>query len=180
MPGFELEADWNDPNFPLELNVVNNGSGVSGLICTVAIRLAGTVASYLDWNDYIFKTFGWVTKNQFMVDLGTGVYQTQLAVSAMGFTPLTGLPVELVAEYTQSGGSGCGAMDEITVSELRPATTLSRQYNTNRSSVLAPGNFTLYEDDGVTVLSVQSLTDATGGPTVDVTGAPQKRGPAPP
>jgi hypothetical protein len=179
----DLEADYNLASLPLELNVVNitaGGSGITGLTCTVAVRMGGTTTDYLDWNDNTFKNAGWVVKNQPMADLGTGVYEVDLPVQALGFTPLTGLPVELVAEYSQSDGTGVGAIDYITVSELRPDAKLSRQYNTNRLDALAPGQLTLYEDDAVTVQSVQTLTDATGGPTVDAPGAPQKRGPAPP
>lgn len=176
-----IECDYNNPAQPLELNVIDTttGSGIPGLTCTVAVRLAGT-AEYLDWTTNLFSLGPWVVKNQPMADLGTGVYQVSLPVSLLGFTPLTGLPQELVAEYTQSRGVNVGGIDYLTVSELRPDSKLSRQYNTNRLDALAPGQLTLYEDDGVTVQSVQTLTDATGGPTVDAPGAPQKRGPAPP
>ena len=112
-----------------------------------------------------------------MTDLGNGMYQTALAVSALGFTPLTGLPVELVAEYSQDGAT-VGGVDILTVSELRPDAKLSRQYQTNRLESLAPGTLTLYQDDAATVQSVQTLTDAAGGPTVNVPTAPQKRGAA--
>jgi hypothetical protein len=174
-----LEADYNDPTFALELSVSDNGSGVPGLTCTVAIRLAGT-AEYLDWATNVFSLGPWAVKNQPMVGIGTtGVYQVNLPVAALGFTPLSGLPVFLVAEYTQSNGTGVGAIDNVTVSELRPDAKLARQYNTNKLTSLAPGTLTIYEDDGVTVQSVQTLTDATGGPTVDVPTAPQIRGPVP-
>jgi hypothetical protein len=108
------------------------------------------------------------------------VYQTQLSVAALGFTPLSGLPVCLIAEYTSSGAGTSGlAADNITVSELRPDAKLARQYNTNKLTSLAPGALTLYEDDGTTVQSVQPLTDASGNPTVNVPSAPQIRGPVP-
>jgi hypothetical protein len=177
-----LEVDYSNPSFPLELEVVDTttGSGITGLTCTVAIRMAGTPTLYLDWATNTFMNAGWAIKNQPMADLGTGVYQVSLPVQALGFTPLTGLPVELVAEYTQSRGTGVGGIDYITISELRPDSKLARQYNTNKMTALAPGQLTIFEDDGVTVQSVQTLTDAAGNPTVDAPGAPQRRGPAPP
>lgn len=174
-----LEADYDDSSFPLELvvNVAGVG-GISGLVCTVAVRESTTTNSYLDWSTNTFKTSGWGVKNQPMTDLGTGVYQAELSVAALGFTPMTGLPVYLVAEYTSFGVGTSGlAIDYVTVSELRPDAKLSRQYNTNKLTSLAPGVLTLYEDDGSTVQSAQTLTDAVGNPTVNVPTAPQIRGP---
>ena len=175
-----LEIDYDTANYPLELNVKNSatGAGVPGLTCTVAIRMGGTAGLYLDWTTNLFTLGPWGLKDQPLADLGTGVYQTTLPVAALGFNPLTPLPVELVAEYTQNGML-VGGIDYLTVSELRNDSKLSRQYNTNKLDALAPGTLTLYEDDGVTVQSVQAVTDATGGPTVNVPTAPQKRGPVP-
>ena len=178
MPGVALEVDYSAASYALELNVVQNGAGVTGLTCTVAIRNPAN-GFYLDWATNVFSAGPWGIKNQPLVDLLTGVYQTFLPVVALGFTPLTPLPVSLVAEYTQNGNL-VGAMDELTISELRPDSKLSRQFNTNRLEALAPGQLTLFADDGVTVQSVQTLTDAVGGPTVNVPTAPQIRGPAPP
>lgn len=172
-----IEVDYNAVNWPLELSVVQSGSGVPGLTATVAIRQGGTTNSYLDWADNTFKTSGWTTKNEPMADLGTGVYQAAIDVAALGFTPLTGLPRELVAEYSIVGYSGVGGIDYIIVSELRPDAKTSRQFNTNKLAALAPGVLTLYADDGVTVQSTQPLTDATGGAVSNTPGSPQVRGP---
>lgn len=178
MSGNAVEVDWNAPAEPLELNVVQLGAGVPGLTCTVAVRKGGTTGTYLDWATNLFSNGPWALKNQPLVDLGTGVYQTSLPVAALGFTPLTPLPVYLVAEYSQSGQL-VGAVDFLTISELRPDAKAARQYNTNKVTALAPGVLTRYADDGVTVLSTQPLTDAGGGPTVDVPTAPQQRGGGP-
>ena len=174
-----LEFDFNDTAAPLELvvNLVGTG-GVAGLACTVAVRLSPTTNSYLDWSDNTFKTSGWGVKDQPMTDLGTGVYQAILNVSLLGFTPLTGLPQKLIAEYNSSGVGTSGlASDTLIISELRPDAKLSRQYQSNRSEALGglPGTLTLYEDDGVTVLSVQNLTDYAGNAVVNVPGSPAKR-----
>jgi hypothetical protein len=176
--GNAIELDWNAPSEPLELNVVRSGAGIPGLTCTVAVRMGGTTGLYLDWTTNTFKLAGWGVRDQPMTDLGNGMYQTSLPVSALGFTPTTPLPVYLVAEYTQNGQL-VGAFDLLTVSELRPDAKAARQYNTNKVTALAPGVLTRYADDDVTVLSTQTLTDASGNPTVDVPTAPQIRGPGP-
>ena len=177
-----LEADWDDADFPLELvvNLVGVG-GVPGLACTVAIRLFPSTNNYLDWTTNTFKTAGWGVKHQPMTNLGTGVYQVVLDVAALGFTPLTGLPQKLVIEYTSSGTGTSGlASDTIIVSELRPDSKLSRQFQTNRLEAEGGnpnGTLTLYEDDAVTVQSIQPLTDFVSGPVNNTPGSPAKRGP---
>jgi|HubBroStandDraft_2_1064218.scaffolds.fasta_scaffold00001_51 hypothetical protein len=175
-----LEFDYNDADGALELvvNLIGVG-GVPGLTCTVAVREAPTTNSYLDWNDYTFKTVGWVTKFQPMTDIGNGMYQAILNVPLLGFTPLTGLPQILVAEYNSSGVGTSGlASDTIFVSELRPDAKLARQYDTNRATTIGglPGTFTLYEDDGVTVQSTQTLLDFAGNAVVNTPGTPAQRG----
>lgn len=174
-----IEADYNDDSVPLELVVDRIGvGGVPGLACTVAVRLSPTTNSYLDWSDNTFKVAGWGVKDQPMTDLGNGIYQQILNVAALGFTPLTGLPQKLIAEYTSPGAGTSGiASDTLYVSELRPDAERSRQYQSNRLEAIggAPGTLTLYEDDGVTVLSVQTLTDYAGGPVNNTPGTPAKR-----
>jgi len=176
----DLEVDYNNAAYVLTLtvNLLNSG-GVPGLNPTVAIRLAPTTNEYWDWATNTFKTSGWTTQFEPMTDLGTGRYQAVLNVAAMGFTPLSGLPQTLIAEYNipNPGHQGIST-DEITVSELRPATTRTRQYATNRMETVAPGTMTLFQDDAVTPLTTQTLTDAGNGPIVNAPGAPQKRGAA--
>ena len=173
------EADFNDPAFPLELtvNLIGTG-GVAGLACTVAIRLAGSAGFYLDWATNTFKNAGWVTQFEPMTDIGNGDYEAILPVALLGFTQLTPLPVVLVAEYHSPGAPTTGGLDhdEVTVSELRPDAKLARQYNTNKLTALAPGQLTLFEDDGVTVQSVQVLLDAFGNPIVNKANVPAIRG----
>lgn len=182
MSGTTLEADWNDTAFPLELvvNLLGIG-GVPGLACTVAIRQSPLTTLYLDWTTMTFKNAGWGVKFQPMTDLGTGVYQQILNVQALGFTPLTPLPVKLIAEYNSGGAGTSGlASDTVFVSELRPDSKLARQYQTNRLEAEggAPnGTLTLYEDDGVTPKTVAQLNDFAGGPVINTPGTPAKRGP---
>jgi len=176
-----LEADYNDTSFPLELviNLIGQG-GVPGLSPTVAVRLSPSTNNYLDWATMTFKTSGWIVKNQPLTDLGTGVYQQILNVAGLGFTPLTGLPQKLIAEYTSTGaGTGGLAEDTIIVSELRPDAKLGRQFGTNRLEAEGgfPGTLTLFQDDGVTPQSVQPLLDFAGNPVVNTPGTPAKRGP---
>jgi hypothetical protein len=175
-----IECDWNDDEIPLELCVSKiNVGGIPGLTCTVAIRLSPTSNSYLDWSDNTFKTAGWTIKFQPMNDLGTGMYQAILNVAALGFTPLMGLPQKLIAEYNSSGAGTSGlASDTLYVSELRPDAKLARQYGTNKVKTLGglPGTFTLYEDDGVTVQSTQTLLDFAGNAVVNTPGTPAQRG----
>jgi hypothetical protein len=174
-----LEADYNDDSFPLELIVDQlNVGGVPGLSCTVAIRLFPSTTLYLDWTTNTFKAAGWGIKFQAMTDLGTGVYQQILNVAALGFNTLTPLPVKLIAEYNSAGVGTSGlASDTIFVSELRPDAETSRQYQSNRLEALGglPGTLTLYEDDGVTVKSVQNLLDYAGNAVINTPGTPAKR-----
>ena len=184
-----LEADYSDPSFALELVVNTIGvGGVQGLACTVAIRLWPSSTMYLDWTTMTFKNAGWGVKFQPMTDVGlaggtAGMYQQLLNVQALGFTPLTGLPQKLIAEYNSPGVGTSGlASDTIVVSELRPDAKLARQYQTNRLEAEgAPLNtLTLYEDDGVTVQTAAALADYAGGPVNNTPGTPAKRGPVPP
>jgi hypothetical protein len=174
-----LEADYDDAAFPLELvvNLIGSG-GVPGLACTVAVRLSPTLGFYLDWTTNTFKNVGWGLKDKPMVGIGNGVYQVILNVSLLGFTPLTGLPQKIIAEYTSTGAGTSGlTSDTIFISELRPDAETARQYQSNRLEALGglPGTLTLYEDDGVTVKSVQALHDFAGGAVVDTPGTPAKR-----
>jgi hypothetical protein len=179
-----LEADWDDSDFPMELcvNLIGSG-GVSGLACTVALRLFPTTNFYLDWTTNTFKNSGWGVKFQPMTDIGNGMYQVVLDILVLGFTPLTGLPRKLIAEYNSPGiGTGGLGSDTIVVSEVRPDTKLSRQFQTNRLEAEggAPnGTLTLFEDDGVTIQSVQPLTDYINNPVNNTPGTPAKRGPVP-
>lgn len=180
----DVEVDYNNGALELTLGVNRtNVGGVTGLSPTVAIRQAGTTGTYLDWSTLTFKNAGWIVKNEPMTDLGTGFYTAILNVNGLGFTPTTGLPQQLIAEYTVPNVGEAGIqMDEITVSELRPDAKLARQYNTNRLEAEggSPGTLKLYEDDGVTVQSTQNLTDFSGGDVSNTPGAPAKRGAAPP
>ena len=177
-----LEADYSDPSYPLTLVVDLLGSGgVSGLACTVAVRLFPTTNAYLDWNDNTFKIAGWGLKNKPMTDIGNGVYQVSLNVQALGFTPLSGLPQKLIAEYTSPAGATAGIdADVVVVSELRPDAKLARQYHTNKAVTTggAPGQLALYADDGSTVQSTQTLKDYAGGAVSQTPGTPAQRGSA--
>jgi hypothetical protein len=181
-----IESDYNDAALPLEvvINVLGQG-GVPGLSPppTVAVRLNPSTGNYLDWTTMTFRTSGWVTKNQPMTDLGTGVYQTLLNVQALGFTPLSGLPQVLTAEYTSTGAGTSGLSSELVfISELRPDAELARQYSTNRLEAAGgnPGSLTLYDDGGVNPIKTQTLRDFAGGPVANTPNTPAKRGTATP
>jgi hypothetical protein len=178
------EIDYNNPAFALQLlvNLINTG-GVDGLSPTVAIRLLPSTNLYLDWTTLTFKVAGWGVKFEPMVDVGNGIYQAILNVAGLGFTPLSGLPQNLSAEYnlpaSPLGGEG---QDFLVISELRPDAKIARQYDTNRLEAEGgspDGTLTIYEDDGVTVQAVQQLNDYAGGPVVNTIGTPAKRGPVP-
>lgn len=178
--GQTLEADFSDSSFPLELVVDLIGSGgVAGLTPTVAVRLFPTTDFYLDWTTSTFKNAGWGLKDNPMTNIGNGVYQAVLNVAALGFTPKTGLPQKLVAEYTSTGAGTSGIdADVVVVSELRPDAKRARQYGTNRLESIGgtPGSLTLFDDDGVTQLTQQPLTDFAGGTVINTPGTPARRG----
>lgn len=182
--GETLEADFNDTAFPLTLVIDSITSGpLPGQSPTVAVRLAPTTNSYLDWTTLTFKVAGWGVKFLPMTDLSLvggspGVYQAILDVAGLGFTPKTGLPQKLIAEYQWTGVSASGVdADTVMVSELRPDSKVSRMYNTNRLETVAGspnGQLNLYDDNGA-LFSTQTVNDGSGGGIATGALVPAKR-----
>ena len=77
-------AESVDTAVSLDLTVDQEGvGGVTGLTPTVAIRLSSSTTSYFDFFDSTFKTTGWTTKYQAMVDIERGHYNYVLAITAL-------------------------------------------------------------------------------------------------
>lgn len=98
---------------PLTLSVSQNG-GVAGLTCDVRVRDTDT-GLVLDWSDLTFKAAAWTTERQSLTDLGGGVYQTVLDLSAITNLPLT--TVYLTAEFRSFGAVQGIDVDTITIEE---------------------------------------------------------------
>lgn len=164
------------PSWPLELVVDSFGSGgIGGLTPTVAIRNAATTDSYLDWNDFTFKTSGWALKDAPMTEIVAGIYQRQLPVAALGLDS----GETLAAEYTTTGPGVAGVdVDTILLSDEAEQVALVRKMHTNRCDVVggAPGTMTYFDDDNATPLGSQTLRDVNGGPVADTPGSPARRG----
>ena len=97
--GGQMLATNDDTAFPLEIAIDDSG-GVEGLAVTISIRDVGDSSSYLDFDDMTFKTSGWVTKEETMVDIGSGFYGVTLDIAS-----ITNLPSgkHLSLEYDITG-----------------------------------------------------------------------------
>lgn len=90
----------------LLVTVADSTGPVTGATVVVAVRDAETVDSWLDFSDGVFKTAGWVTRQQAMVEVGAlapGVYRLTLDLTAIT------LPVasdRLSAEYEVTAPTG--------------------------------------------------------------------------
>lgn len=62
-----------DTGFELQVPVIRNGAGVSGLTVKAQIRNGDGNNSYLDFADNTFKTSGWTTKQATLVEVPTSV-----------------------------------------------------------------------------------------------------------
>ncbi len=175
-----LDTDTTETSLPLELVVDQLGvGGVTGLSPTVAIRLVGApTLTYLDWDDYTFKTSGWSTQFQIMTEIGNGTYQQLLNVSAV-VDVLVGM--WFVAEYSASSGSNSGVdNDTIHVNQVMSQTTFLRKFATNRLDEAHgdPGTLTLYDDDALTEIAQWNLLDEEGNAIEPTIGTPARRSPA--
>lgn len=95
-----IEAEPTDTNVPVKLAVSGPAGGISGLTVMLEISDGETQASYLDFNDGVFKLAGWTTKSINVTDLGNGRY------SVMGGLDLTAMTLpsdRLLLEYTVTG-----------------------------------------------------------------------------
>jgi len=88
---------------------VSSGGGVSGLTVTMAIRDGSTLNSYLDFDDLTFKTSGWVSQTDALVDQSGGYYADTLNVAG-----ITNLPdTNLIVEFGVSGSLNAVAMGSV-------------------------------------------------------------------
>jgi hypothetical protein len=171
-----LVAEENSA-FPLTLVVSRAGiGGVTGLAPTVALRQGAAPDNYLDWNDGLFKSGGWTTKYGVLSEVERGHYQRMLDLDAINVTAGTAL----VAQFSvDNGGDVRGEAEDVVL--VVPASSsdvaLLRKALTNRMDETAgsPGQLTLFDDDGFTILMRWELRDAVGGAIVSTVGTPARR-----
>jgi hypothetical protein len=87
---------------------VNDSGGIAGLTTTVRIRDAPTTNRFLDWDDLIFKTSGWVLLNAPLIDIGRGHYHRVLDYASLNPTTDT-----VSAEYSIDNGISVVASERI-------------------------------------------------------------------
>jgi hypothetical protein len=156
---------------PLVLTVEQEGvGGLVGLTPTVAVRRGTT--EYLDWDDSTFKPTGWVERKRVLTDVGSGHYATFFDGSAVDVVP----GETLVAEYDTESVSYPG-VDHESVVVLRD-TDFLRKMATNRMEQTsgAPGQLTLFDDDGFTPIKSWEVRDEFGGGIAPQVGVPARRG----
>lgn len=171
-----LVADVNTV-FPLTLVVNRAGvGGVTGLSPTVALRKGSDPTSYLDWSDNTFKTGGWAQRFAVLAEVENGHYQRMLSLPDIGAAPSD----SFVAHFkVDNGGDVKGvAEDVILVSEdLSGDMSLLRKALTNRMEETPgnPGQLTLFDDDGLSILARWEIRDASGGAVIGTVGTPARR-----
>jgi hypothetical protein len=164
-------------SFPLTLVVNRAGvGGVTGLVPTVALRRGDLPAQYLDWSDLTFKTSGWTTKYGTLAEVERGHYQRMLSLSAIG----AAVDSSYVAQFSvNNGGDVRGEAEDVILVVPRVSTdvTLLRKALTNRMEETPgnPGQLTLFDDDGFTVLARWELRDVTGNSIISTVGTPARR-----
>jgi hypothetical protein len=170
-----LIADAQDV-VPLSLVVEREGvGGIAGLSPTVALRLGEDPTQYLDWSLMAFKASGWVTKYKTMTGVERGHYYTLLSLPTLGAVA----GASYVAQFNVNNGADVQgeAEDVLLVTSVATDAALLRKALTNRmeESPGNPGQLTLFDDDGFTVLARWQLTDTTGGAVVSSLGTPARR-----
>lgn len=172
-----IEVDVTETGLALELVVTKLGvGGVTGLSPTVAVRKLPSTTLYLDWGDLTFKSAGWATKYQTMVEVERGLYQQTLNVAGLALPADT----KLTAEYNNAASGSQGEdFDLIHVTTLRGDVDLLRMALTNRLEEASgnPGTLTLYRDDQTTPRLAWPLSDETGSAVLPSVGTPARRGP---
>lgn len=171
-----FNTDTTETALPLDLTVNQfSVGGVTGLVPTVAVRLAATgTPQYLDWASNTVKTSGWTTKYQNMTEIERGHYQQLLNISVLSLA----VGVKLIAEYAAVvGGVTYTSSDTVLVNNIASQVTLLRQIGKNKLVELSgnPGTLTLYADDTVTVLETWTLTDENGNAVLPAIGTPARR-----
>jgi hypothetical protein len=173
------QVDPTETALPLALNVSELGlGGLTGLYPTVAVRniSVGLPAQYLDWDDGTFKSGGWGLKYAVMAEIERGNYQLLLDIAALGLAA----GAKLSAEYHVDTRAGSG--DDAEVFDILAAGSedlaLLRKALTNRmeESPGNPGQLTLFDDDGASILLRWPLRDVSGGAVTATVGTPARRG----
>jgi len=109
-----IEAEPTDTNVPAKLTVNDSGGGVAGLTVGLEILDATTQNSYLDFNDGVFKTFGWTTKSLSVTDVGGGRYSLSGGVNV---STMINPPSKLLLEYNISGARSGAVAEELLLRE---------------------------------------------------------------
>lgn len=173
-----------DMSVPLELTIEQEGvGGLTGQLPSVRVRDGSTLDSFLDWDDWTFKTVGHGTKDKLLDEVGDGHYTIELSLALIGAV----VGNVFVAQYVvNDGGDVIGdAHDVILVGQqalsdmaaLLADVSLLRKLYTNRQEQFpgTPGRLILWDDDGVTPLLEWELRDAAGNGIVSNIGCPAKR-----
>lgn len=157
--------------YPLSLFVVENGVGVTGLSCTVALRNATTTDSYLDFSDGTFKTSGWTLQFAPLTEIGTGRYHRLLNA----FTT-TGLVEGMILAAEYSDGTNA-TMELLQVTKLQAQVTLLRKVHTNRvvETPGDPGAAVVFDDDDATPVLTYATSDSDGDAVTSPSGSPARR-----
>jgi len=109
-PTHQMLIEEDDTEIPLDISVDKDG-GIVGLTVEVTIRDGGTTNSFLDFNDMIFKTSGWVSQTVTLTGIGGGSY-----VGAIDITAIQGLTSRhLVVNYSIAGAVTAVATRTVTV-----------------------------------------------------------------
>ncbi len=90
-------ASIEDTAVPLSLTITSPLGGIVGLAPTAAVRLATTPTFYLDFDDLVFKSSGWGTRDKLLTEIRRGHYQELISIPALiaaGLDPASHLLVE--------------------------------------------------------------------------------------
>ncbi len=175
--GNVIESGYHEPVIPCTLTIYVQGVGpIADQSPTVAVRILSS-GLILDFNDYVFKSSGWVTPAQTMIESSyfPGRYYAAVDVPSLP----TDIGEETLAlEYVNGGIDAPGIDQDIVL--FRDAAwnaRIVRQSVTNRMEEVSgnPGTIKLYGDDATTVLMTQTLTDETGGRVTTSVGEPARR-----
>lgn len=163
--------ELGDTAAPVELDVLQNGTGVTGLIPTFAVRRLSD-NFFLDFADNAFKSSGWTTKNQALSEITgiaevAGKYRTlwnsSLSITAQGLYSL---------EFTTDDiGDHDTEYVVFLKRELAIKSLVNRLVINEASSLLE-----IYDDDGTTLLETWPLTDKNGNSIVLEGTGPANRG----
>lgn len=111
--GQQMITTLEDTKAPLEVAVDSSG-GVGSLTVLASLRDAGDATSYLDFNDGVFKTSGWVAKSLALTEVGGGFYGGTVDLSSITNFPAAN---HLTIEYNISGSVTAVATGLITIAQ---------------------------------------------------------------